>query len=240
MNLSSIVTRIKLKLGLVNLAMPFDDIDNIITTIIQDITLPVFSLYFPDKDTLHMNLKDLELLERTAIYEKVLLPDFKTRKLIYVFDVKYNYDNLSGVGYYGGGVPLLEGSMFRQMILANAGANLMNAMIPKMSFKFEPPRVLYVYNAWSSSTLQFDLGFEHDKSLASIPETAREEFLKLAMLDVKENIYPTLKQYTEINTALGNINLKLDDWSDADNSRRDLLDKWDDVYHLEFTPMYYL
>ncbi len=27
MNLSSIVTRIKLKLGLVNLAMPFDDID---------------------------------------------------------------------------------------------------------------------------------------------------------------------------------------------------------------------
>lgn len=41
MNLSSIVTRIKLKLGLVNLAMPFDDIDNIITTIIQDITLPI-------------------------------------------------------------------------------------------------------------------------------------------------------------------------------------------------------
>ena len=60
------------------------------------------------------------------------------------------------------------------------------------------------------------------------------------MLDVKENIYPTLKQYTEINTSLGNINLKLDDWSDADNMRRDLLDKWDDVYHLEFTPMYYL
>ena len=60
------------------------------------------------------------------------------------------------------------------------------------------------------------------------------------MLDVKENIYPTLKQYTEINTSLGNINLKLDDWSDADNVRRDLLYKWNDVYHLEFTPMYYL
>ena len=125
-------------------------------------------------------------------------------------------------------------------MLANAGASLMNTMIPKMSFKFEPPRTVYIFNAWSSSNLQWDLGFEHDKSLASIPETVREEFLKLAMLDVKENIYPTLKQYTEINTSLGNINLKLDDWSDADNMRRDLLDKWDDVYHLEFTPMYYL
>lgn len=240
MNLSSIVTRIKLKLGLINLATPFPNMDETIQTIIQEITLPVFSLYFPDKDTLHLNIKDLELLEKTTEYQKVLLPDFQTRKLIYVFNISYNHDNLSGIGNYGVGVPLLQGGVFRQLMLANAGASLMNTMIPKMSFKFEPPRTVYIYNAWSSSALQWDLGFEHDKSLASIPETVREEFLKLAMLDVKENIYPTLKQYTEINTSLGNINLKLDDWSDADNMRRDLLDKWDDVYHLEFTPMYYL
>lgn len=240
MNLSNIITRIKLKLGIINLATPFPDMDNIIETIISDITVPVFSLYYPDKDTLHINLKNLELLEKDALYEKVLLPEFGNRKLLYVFDVKYNNDNLSGVGYYGGGVPLLEGNVFRQIMLANAGATLMNGMIPKMSFHFEAPRTLYVYNAWSSSDLQLDLGFEHNKSLASIPETVREEFLKLAILDVKENIYPTLKQYTEINTALGNINLKLDDWSDADNQRKDLLDKWDDVYHLEFPPLYYL
>jgi len=46
MNLSSIVTRIKLKLGLINLATPFPNMDETIQTIIQEITLPVFSLYF--------------------------------------------------------------------------------------------------------------------------------------------------------------------------------------------------
>lgn len=240
MNLSSIITRIKLKLGLINLATPFPDMDNIIKTIIEDITIPVFSIYFPDKDTIRMSLNDLELLEKTSVYQKVLLPDFQTRKLLYVFNVSYNQDNISGTGFYGSGVPLLQGGVFRQIMLANAGANLMNITVPKMTFKFEAPRTVYVYNAFTSTMLQWELGFEHDKSLASIPETVREEFLKLAMLDVKENIYPTLKQYTEINTALGNINLKLDDWADADNMRKDLLDKWDDVYHLEFTPMYYI
>ena len=239
MNLSNVITRIKLKLGLMNIATPFENIDDTILTIINEITTPVFSIYYPAKDVLHVNLHDLELLEKDALYEKVLLPDFTTRKLLYVFDVTYNNDNLSGLGFYGGGVPLLQGNLFNQMLLSNAGKTLMNEMIPKLTFKFEPPRVLYVYNAYSSTDLAIELGFEHDKSLASIPETCREDYMKLALLDVKENLYPTLKQYSEINTAIGTINLKIDDWADAENLRKDLIEKCDDTYHLDFKPIYY-
>ncbi len=239
MNLSNVITRIKLKLGLINIATPFENIDDTILTILNTITTPVFSVYYPCKDTMHVNMHDLELLEKEATYEKYLLPEFTTRKLLYVFDVKYSNDNLSGLGYYGGGVPLLEGNLFNQVALANAGASMMSHMIPKMTFKFEPPRVLYVYNAYSSCQIDIDLGFEHDKSLASIPETCREEYMKLALLDVKENLYPTMKQYSEINTAIGTINLKIDDWADAESRRQDLIDKWDDTYHLDFQPIYY-
>lgn len=239
MNLSNVVTRIKLKLGLLNISTPFVDIDETILTILNTITTPTFSIYYPAKDSLHVNLHDLELLEKESTYEKVLLPDFSNRKLLYVFDVRYENDNLSGLGYYGGGVPLLEGNLMQQVALSNAGAQMMSVMIPKMTFKFEPPRVLYVYNVYSSCQLELDLGFEHDKSLASIPETCREEYLKLAMLDVKENLYPTLKQYSEIETAIGRINLKIDDWAEAESQRRDLIEKWDDTYHLDFQPLYY-
>lgn len=240
MNLSNIVTRIKLKLGLLNISTPFENLDDTIVTILNEITIPVFSTYYPVKESLTINTYDLELLEKTAYYEKYLLPEFKTRKLIYVFDVRYDTSVLSGLGYYGGGMPLLQGNLLSQTMLANAGAQVMNHMIPKMTFKFEAPRTLYVYNAYSSSKVVIDLGFEHDKSLASIPETCREEFLKLAMLDVKENLYPTLKQYTEISTAIGNINLKLDDWANAEDARATLIEKWDDTYHLDFQPMYYV
>lgn len=239
LNLSNILTRIKLKLGLMNIATPFEDLDGTINTILNDITTPTFSLYYPNKETLTLNLNDLDLIEKTSDYQKVLLPDFKTRKLLYVIDVRYNSNNSIGMGYYSGMGLTADTSMASKLMLANAGANIMNVMIPKMTFKYEQPRVLYIYNAYNSAVIQIDVGFEHDKNLTSIPDTAKEEYLKLAILDVKENLYPTLKHYTEINTAIGNINLKLDDWAEADNLRKDLIDKWDDSYHLDMRPLYF-
>ena len=80
----------------------------------------------------------------------------------------------------------------------------------------------------------------NDKSLASIPETAREAFMELALLDVKMNLYPTMKQYSTISTSLGNIDLKIDDWGNAESERKDLINRYDDTYHLDFRPMYYI
>ena len=51
MNLSTVVTRIKLQLGLINIATPIENLDESIVQIIQDITVPVFSIYAPYKDS---------------------------------------------------------------------------------------------------------------------------------------------------------------------------------------------
>lgn len=240
MNITDVVFRIKLKLGLMNIATPFEDINTTIVDIIKRITVPVFSIYQPVKESLTINVNDLEIIEKGTDYRKILLPEFKTRKLIYLFDVRYDTSVLSGLGYYGGGMPYMSGNLMSQLMLANAGAQLMNTMIPKMTFKFEPPRVVWIYNSYVASKIILDFGFQHDDTLASIPETAREEFMKLVLLDVKENLYPTLKMYTELNTSIGNINLKLDDWANAEQDRKELLDKWDDVYHLDMKPIYYI
>lgn len=240
MNITDVVFRTKLKLGLMNIATPFEDINATIVDIIKRITVPVFSVYQPVKESLTINVNDLEIIEKGTDYRKILLPEFKTRKLIYLFDVRYDTSVLSGLGYYGGGMPYMSGNLMSQLMLANAGAQLMNTMIPKMTFKFEPPRVVWIYNSYVASKIILDFGFQHDDTLASIPETAREEFMKLVLLDVKENLYPTLKMYTELNTSIGNINLKLDDWANAEQDRKELLDKWDDVYHLDMKPIYYI
>ena len=92
---------------------------------------------------------------------------------------------------------------------------------------------------YSSSKVVIELGFEHDKSLASIPETASESFMELALLDLKDNLYPTIKQYTDIQTAIGNINFKMDNWENAESDRKELLNRWDDVYHLDMKSLYY-
>ena len=240
MNLSNVLTRLKLKLGLMSIATPFDNIDDTLMTILNEITVPVFSVYYPVKEKIILRTTDLELLEKQDLYEKYLLPEFKTRKLLYVFDVYYDTSSLSGLGYYSGGMPLMQGNLINQVMLSNAGASVMNTMIPKFTLDFEPPRTLTIYNSYASTKIVLELGFQHDKSLASIPETCREDFMKLALLDVKENLYPTLKMYTELNTSIGNINLKLDDWANAEQDRRELIDKWDDTYHLDMKPVYWI
>lgn len=240
MNLSSLMTRLKLKLGLLNISSPFVDIDAVILQILQDITVPTFSIYYPYKERLHVNLHDLELIEKTTSYEKVLLPIFQPRELLYVFDVNYNNDNLSGIGFYGSGFPMLQGNAFSQIALSNAGANLMSTMVPKITFHFNYPRTLYVYNALVSNDLILDIGIQQDKSLASIPQTCSESFFKLALLDMRDNLYPTLSEYIDVDTALAKVSSKIiEGMQDAESIRNELLEKWDDTYHLDFTPLYY-
>lgn len=240
MNMSTMLTRIKLKLGLMNIASPMENLDETIIWVIQNVSLPVFSTYHPYKQSITINTNDLERLDKGGTYEAYLLPEFKNMKLLYVFDVRYDETCLSGLGYYGGGFPLLGGSTINQAMLANAGAGLASYMIPKMTFKWDPPRKLYVYNAYSSTKVVIDMGFEHDKSLATIEDSAFESFFKLALLDVKENLYPTYKQYTDLQTAYGNINIKIDDWADAENERKELINQWDGVFMLDNQTLYYI
>ena len=240
MNMSNVVTRIKLNLGLNAIATPFENINETIQEILTNITIPDFSIYQPAKDRMTIHTRELTRIEKGELYEVYLLPEFKSRKLLYVFDVTYDDSCLSGLGYYGGGMPLMSGNLINQTLLANAGAHLITSMMPRMTFKFEYPRKLYLWNLYSSSKIVIYLGFEHDKSLASIPETCRDSFMELAMLDIKSNLYPTMKMYTELNTALGNINLKLDDWANAESDRKELINRWADNYHMDMQPMYFM
>lgn len=239
--MSELVTRIKLNLGLVSIATPFLNIDETIKTIIEMITIPDFSVYCPRKYNFELDLTNSEAIDKEGERTTYILPDFKTMKLIYVIDVRYSEANMTSVGWYdGGGLPIVDGNMYQQAVLTNASSNLLKEMIPKVTFRYEAPNLLHMYNLISSTKLVAELGFEHDKSLATISPSQRKSFTDLAMLDVKANLYPTLKNYSSIQSAYGQIDLKLENWENAESERKDLLDRWEDTYHLDaFAPFYY-
>lgn len=234
MNMSRLITRIKRKLGLYSIALPLENPDEFIRSIIEDTTIPVFSQYNAVYERVRFNLHNLEKLEQRANYETYLLPDiFSNRELLYVSDVMYDEATISGIGYWGGGVPLMSGSFVNQSMAANAGMALSSRMIPKVTFKYEHPRKITLWNVLSSTHLVFELAFAHDKSLASIPPTAEESFFELASLDVGEALYNTMKHYNEIDSPYGKINLKIDDLQQCASDRKQLLNEWDDRYHLD-------
>lgn len=239
MNLSIAAKRIKMKLGIYGIALPIDNLDELINDVIQDITLPVFSIYQPFEQTIYFDLNKFERIEKTASYESYLLPDFQERKLLSVKNVRYDDRSLSGMGYWGGTIPMLHQGLTHQLMLSNAAMNLVNLGLPALTWHFEPPRTIYFYNIIASHSLIFELNFEHDKSLQSIAPTAEESFFKLALLDVQDNLYSIIKHYTNIQTVYGNVELKIDDWAEAGAKREDLLKEWDDIYHIDAAQIYF-
>lgn len=237
MNMSKLITRIKRNIGIYGIALPIEDIDKEIKDIIIDITLPVFSLYNPYEDHLYIDLQNLERVEKTSTYQSYLLPSALSEKLLYVKDVRYDDRCISGLGYWGGDIPYLSGVLTEQTLISNAAKNLTNMALPKLNFQYEPPRKLTLYNNYASLKVIIDMCCKHDQSLQSIRPTAEESFFKLAVLDVKENLYQLVKHYTTIQTAYGTVELKIDDWADAANERKELINQWDDSYHLDLAQM---
>lgn len=240
-NLSQEVTKIKMRLGIYGINLPLENPDDYIRETIKTVTLPTFSVYQPYYEHLHISTdelrpaeKNLDGVDRSAY----LLPPFTNRKLISVADVKYDdsaINNFSGVGGYAitGLLPFSNTSLLQQSMLANVTSQVYGNLYPRLSYEFQEPNVLIIYNQIVSNSLDITLAFEHHESLATIPMTAEPSFFQLAYYDCAINFYQVAKHWNNIETALGTINLNIDDWQQCEDKRASLLEEWDNLYHLD-------
>jgi len=238
MNLSELLTSIKMDLGIYGLALPFKNADEALYDVIKLKTVKTFSPFSPQIIELVFDLKELNCLEALYTKSKYELPDmFGNRRILYIRNVSPR-SKLIGNGYvtstYDDGVDSYNGLMMTQ-----ANANLVSIAAPPITFKFEPPNIMYLYNfATNYGELDVSLAVEHAPNLASISPTTWETFYELANLDIQAFLYNTLKHYTEIQTAYGTINLKIDDWSSAASERKDMIEKMKDTFHLDNLTVY--
>ena len=239
MNMTDLVSRIKRTLGLYVIATPFENVNELITDIIADTTLPVFSTYEPFRELFVCDVKDLQKIASCAEYQEFIIPELGGRKILFIESVRYDVTSTSGIGYWGGGTPFMSGNMMQRLAMTNAGAQLSNLAMPALTFHFTNPNKLRLYNLYVSQKIIIEYAQVHDKTLGSIPDTASESFYKLALLDCKMGLYNTMKHYNELQTAHGTVNLKIDDWANAESDRESLLEKWDDTYHLDGKTQYF-
>ena len=86
--------------------------------------------------------------------------------------------------------------------------------------------------------VDIEIAVEHADNLSTIPNTAWESFYELALLDIKRFLYNAMKHYTELQTAYGTVQLKIDDWQSAESDRKELIERLRDIYHLEAQPLF--
>lgn len=235
MNINTMIRRIKRDIGIYGIALPIDDVDKMILEILEDTTLPVFSLYCPLEEIQHVDVSylihDTDLADGADMY---IIPEnlIYSRKLLYVKRVAYDESYLRA-NYFPSRVCMTGLDGLGDLLTANIGKNIIDQTVNSITFKYIHPRKLLIYDALVSSKLTIYMCFEHDKSFASITPTSEESFYNLALLDVKAGLYPTIKHFDGIETALGRIELKIDDWQSASADRKELLADWNETYLLD-------
>lgn len=236
MNLSELITSIKMDLGIYSVHIPVEDKD--IYEVIKLRTLRTYSQYFPHITTVQLDVRELKKYEEGFRKTTVEIPNlFGDREIIQVLEVDMAPDNLN-TGYMA---PEMVNSMegAQNLALSIAEMDLMSAMMPAFTFEFLPPNRLSLYNLSTyASVLDVRLGVEHFENLSTINSSAFEEFYQLALLDVTNYLYGILKHYKDLSTPFGNISLQIDDWSDASSDRRELVREWKSKSHLDVFDIY--
>lgn len=238
-NLSKLISNIKMDLGVVGMASPFENLDELIKEIISVKTLPIFSEISPYKVPLFIKLDTLKLVERrssgSTVYE---LPDvFGDKQILMIIDIEPSFDNDKSISHnstaYTYGISPCTFT-YQDLMLAQANSNVMSAMVKKPTCNFIPPNRIELFDQYGfGDEYRLEIGLEHAENLSTISATSYSSFLSLAMLDVKKYMYDNLKHYNELSTAYGSLSLKLDDWSGAEGERQQLIEKWHSTYHLD-------
>ena len=102
--------------------------------------------------------------------------------------------------------------------------------------RFEAPNIMWLNKTYQSAKSFFVvLLLNNDDNLISVDEESYEAVKKLFILDLKKTIYNRYGMLSNIDTALGSIDLKIDDWSGCSDQRDDLFNEYDSMSHIRKT-----
>lgn len=96
-------------------------------------------------------------------------------------------------------------------------------------FYFFEPNILMITNYRGALSAAFCC--KNDESLTTLDDMAYEGTRRLFILDLKKSIYNEYGNYTEVDTAFGSLDLKIGDWSSAENERNELFDTYRSTAH---------
>ena len=234
-NFSEFLTQIKEDIGIKDVPLPVDDIaltKRFITSALRE-----FSVRYP-------RLEEITITQDMAV-------DLSSRSMngsvTYIIPEKYYRGSqiltvlsINSTGY-GAADNFYNPTLFlgsADMILESVSdikmaANLASMMGHAPTFRFDPPNKLTIYNGWTGNAYRVEVGMLHDPSLSTIPPGAITHLRQLAVLDMEEYLYNKMKRIQDLDTGIGTINLRIDNWESAAQEKRDLLRDWDESASLD-------
>ena len=233
-----LLKKAKRRLGVSTFKLPFDD-EELIDILYED-TLPTFSKYFPKYLTLPINLEKCpparfkvadkakyygrrayHLAEEINRYGSEIIP-------LDIEDIDYFLNDGSDfITYSGEMAGLTPYEVVANSHYSSTAAAMLN--VEPVHF-FEAPDILILdekgFAQIHGNLIYVTFLTMHNGDLSSINLTYIDYLTRLYMCDLQIALYAVLKHMDKIDTTFGEIDLKIDDWQDAEQKREELQDDW--------------
>lgn len=239
-NLSELVKTLKEDAEIGDLPLPVSDteiIDHLHRKALND-----FSIIYPRRETVIIGQENLtkRARESNSLFYEYQIPKFMYAGTVILSVAKV--DVLRPNGYSDFYIPTANWSTPDAVIAAMAdvrmAAGVASALAKAPTFEFVEPDIIKLYNGWAGGAYEVELLLRHDDSLATIPSGAMTNFRELCLLDLKAYLYAKLKRKQNLETGVGSIDLKIDDWSNAAENYRDMIKEWQAEASVDFDHIY--
>lgn len=244
MNISNVINDIKLTCGLNTIALPYkESTENVIRDILK-VSIRTFSRFKPYIKEGYSERKQLrspsDYDQKQGIY---YIPETLTTTPVqyadaYVASAETQNGEVTTNAFTVGSPFVGFGSYYPQDILnaTATGATInkyagLTSSVP--TSKWLGYNKIQLFNFPENIVVRFVVKCDHDLSGETIPESCVESFMELATLDVQRTLYNQLKNMNQVGSAFKEINLKIDEWANAESQRKELVDKWTGTFHFD-------
>lgn len=123
---------------------------------------------------------------------------------------------------------IITRTSFQPDIFSSISSMDMYSMVRNpITFRFYPPDVVEVYPAVIGlANACLYVNCVHPEHFGTIPANMEEQFLKLAVLDTKINLYHMRHRFSNLQTAFGDIEMFIDDLQEAESKKEELIEYW--------------
>lgn len=238
MNISKVITHLKMMYAMNQISLPVKDevtgqpvpTENVLYEVLKNMTIPVFSQYAPWKRHGIYDLRQMECLDRRRSLWR-LPKELTITPIIYIDNITIPHNNHRAT--LGEMTPTYSVNLSAQSVIAAQAYNMVaGEMRAAPTWEQGDGDQVYLYG-YPRIPLRFSVACEHLPNGESIANSYYASFLKLAELDAQVFAYNTLVRYDGMPSAHGSVNLGISDWSGSAEKRDTLLEKWDDVFHLD-------
>ena len=236
-NLSEFITTVKEDIGIKDIPLPVTD--NQIIDRFKRSALADFSMIHPRVAKCYVSDEDLTKNSKNS---HNMFYEYQIPKWVYegtdILCVS-NFEVARPNGYSDFYIPHANWSTPDVIISAMAdirmSASLASSLAKAPTYEFIKPDIIRVFNGWSGGIYEVEMLLRHDLSLHTIEDDAFMDLRELTCLDLKMYLYNKLKRKDGLDVGVGSIQLKIDDWANAESERRDLLKMWrDDGANLDY------